>query len=362
VRGIEELANEVRLLVPTARVLVVHGQLPEGEIEERMLRFVDHEADVLVATTLIENGLDIKRANTLIVDRADRYGLAEMHQLRGRVGRSDARAYAYFLLPTRGQVSDVARRRLRAIEEHADLGAGFRIALRDLEIRGAGNVLGAEQSGHIASVGYDLYCRLLKRAVAELKAGQAGKPLDLEKDLDLEATEVEVVLDVPAYVPDAYVEDVALKIECYRKLAQAQEEGELDRLREELRDRYGPLPEVFENLFRLRALRIRAAGHGVLKVTRQDRVLQLRCRHAGRLQAAVRAHRDALRPIDSHMVYLVMADAEGSDEVQLGFLLAALAPVGEDPAAAAARLDPRALREERRRARGRRRPRASPGG
>ena len=354
VRGIEEVADEVRALVPTARVLVVHGQLPETDIEERMLRFVDHEADVLVATTLIENGLDIKRANTLIVDRADRYGLAEMHQLRGRVGRSDARAYAYFLLPPRGQVSDVARRRLRAIEEHTDLGAGFRIALRDLEIRGAGNVLGAEQSGHIASVGYDLYCRLLKRAVAELKAGQQGKPLDLERDLDLEATEVEVVLDVPAYVPDAYVEDVALKIECYRKLAQAQEEVELARLREELRDRYGPLPEVFENLFRLRTLRIRAAGHGVLKVTRQDRVLQLRCRHAGRLQAGIRAHRQALRPIDTHMVYLVMQDPEGSDEVQLGYLLEALAPVHEDPAAAAARLDPQALREERRRkARGR---------
>ena len=349
VRGIEAIADEVRALVPTARVLVVHGQLPEDEIEQRMLAFVEHAADVLVATTLLENGLDIKRANTLIVDRADRYGLAELHQLRGRVGRSDARAHAYFLLPPRGEVSDVARRRLRAIEEFTDLGAGFRIALRDLEIRGAGNVLGAEQSGHIAAVGYDLYCRLLKRAVAELKAGQAGRPLDLERDLDLEATEVEVVLDVPAYVPDAYVEDVALKIECYRKLASAPDEAELDRLREELRDRYGPIPDVLENLFRLRALRIRAAGHGVLKVTRQDRVLQLRCRHGGRVQAAIRAHRDALRPIDTHMVYLVMAEPDGPDELQLSFLLEALAPLGEDLAAAAERLDPKALREERRR-------------
>ena len=349
VKGIEGIADEVRRLVPSARVLVVHGQLAEEDIEDRMLRFVEHEADVLVATTLIENGLDIKRANTLIVDHAHRFGLAELHQLRGRVGRSDVRAFAYFLLPERGEVSEVARRRLRAIEEFTDLGAGFRIAMRDLEIRGAGNVLGAEQSGHIASVGYDLYCRLLKRAVAELKAGQAGRKLDLERDLDLEATEVEVVLDAPAYVPDAYVDDVALKIECYRKLANAREEGELEALEEELRDRYGPVPEVLRNLFKLRALRIRAAGHGALKVTRIDRVLQLRCRDAGRLMAGIRAHRAALREIDSHMVYLVMRDPDGPDEAQIEYLLEALAPLGEVPETPGKRLDPKKLREERRR-------------
>jgi transcription-repair coupling factor (superfamily II helicase) len=336
VKSIEPLADLIRELVPTARVLVVHGQLPEHEIEERMLAFVDHQADVLVATTLIENGLDIRRANTLIVDRAHHYGLSELHQLRGRVGRSDVRAYAYVLIPEHGNLTDIAGRRLRALEEFSDLGAGFQIALRDLEIRGAGNVLGAEQSGHIANVGYDLYCRLLKRAMAELQGriGQAPgdgsetplKELDLEHDLDLEAGEIELALDVSAYVPDAYVADVALKIECYRKLASADREDELEQLEGELRDRYGPLPEVLSNLFKLRTARIRAAGHGIVKITRQDRVLQLKCRDHERLAKGIRAHKNKLRPIDPTMLYLVI-DPQADDAALLDLLLEVLRPL-----------------------------------
>jgi transcription-repair coupling factor (superfamily II helicase) len=371
VKSIERVAGLIRELVPTARVLVVHGQMPEHDIEDRMLAFVEHKADVLVATTLIENGLDIRRANTLIVDRADRYGLAELHQLRGRVGRSDVRAYAYMVLPEGRELSSIAWRRLRAIEEFSDLGAGFQIAMRDLEIRGAGNVLGAAQSGHIANVGYDLYCRLLKRAVAEMRgelreAAGEKKSLDLERDLDLDAGEIEVVLDVPAYVPDAYVDDVGLKIECYRKLAQATQEDDLQALEAELRDRYGPLPEVLLSLFKMRRLRVRAAGLGVLKITRQDRVLQLRCRSRERLEAGIRAHHERLRPIDTHMLYAVMPDHEGGDEVQLDFLLELLVPQGEGPQPELAALDPRVVRRERKRRmraraeRGKRRVRGGP--
>ncbi|MCA8925575.1 MAG: transcription-repair coupling factor [Planctomycetes bacterium] len=350
VRTIEQLADDVREWVPTARVLVVHGQMPERQIEERMLAFMEHRADVLVATTLIENGLDIPRANTLLLDRANHYGLSEMHQLRGRVGRSSVKAYCYLVLPKHGEVNDIARRRLRALEEFSDLGAGFQIAMRDLEIRGAGNVLGAEQSGHIANVGYDLYCRLLKRAVAELKGDLGvGTSLSVERDLDPEAAEVEVVLDVEAYVPDAYVDSVPLKIEAYRKLANARGEEELEQLELELVDRYGPLPEVLQNLFALRRLRIRAAGHGVLKISRQDRVLRLKCRERERLAAGVVAHHDRLRPIDEHMLYLVMPDPEGSDEDQLRFLLEVLGPAPESDDLSEAPISVERLRRERRR-------------
>jgi transcription-repair coupling factor (superfamily II helicase) len=349
VRTIEKMAKLVRDLVPSARTLVVHGQLPEHQIEERMLAFMNHEADVLVATTLIENGLDNPRANTLIVDRADRHGLSELHQIRGRVGRSSVRAYAYFLLDEKRVLSEIALRRLRAIQEFSGLGAGFQIAMRDLEIRGAGNVLGAEQSGHIVSVGYDLYCRLLKRAVAELRGELQQVKLDMERDLDLEAGEVQVVLDLAAYVPEAYLGGAALKIDCYRRLASAETEDDVDALAAELRDRFGPLPKVLKNLFALRRLRVRAAGHGVTRITRQDRVLQLACRSRERLQAAVVKHHELLRPQNDGMLYVRMQDPKASDEAQVGFLLELLAPVAELSERPKADLDVDKVRAERQR-------------
>ncbi|MGE0710524.1 MAG: transcription-repair coupling factor [Planctomycetota bacterium] len=353
VKTIQRRADLIKTLVPECRVGVVHGQMPEREIEAKMMAFFEHELDVLVATTLIENGLDVKRANTLILDRADKHGLAEMHQIRGRVGRSDVPAFAYFMTEEGRFPGDEALKRLRAIEEYSDLGAGFQIAMRDLEIRGAGNVLGAEQSGHIVSVGYDLYCRLLRRAVAELRGELSKGDLSLERDLDLEAAEVEVELDVSAYVPDAYVNDAALKIECYRKLASAVSERELDGLHEELVDRYGPPPRVLDNLFKLRRARIRAAGHGVLKVSRQDRVLKLRCRSRERLEQGIRAWRHHLRPIDTHMLYVRMERPNADDEAQLDYLLELLAPLelarAETPVAKAAKLDGEKVRAERQR-------------
>jgi transcription-repair coupling factor (superfamily II helicase) len=349
VQTIDKVADLVTSLVPHARVLVAHGQMDEGDLEERMLAFVEGEADVLVATTIIESGLDIPRANTLIVNRADRFGLADLHQLRGRVGRTRERAYAYFLLPENTQLSDIAAKRLRAIEEFDELGAGFRIAMRDLEIRGAGNVLGAEQSGHIANVGYDLYCRLLKRAVEEMRGeAEIKAEIDLEHDLDLEAGELELLLDVAAFVPDNYVDDVALKIECYRKLSGAVAEDELLALRDELRDRYGPLPDVLATLFDLRRLRVRAASLGVERVHRQDRVVVLTVKERSQehvIKALWRRKKD-LRVIDERTLYLVLADASIDDEAVVHYLLEALDPAPEPPPAPPKRVvpEPRAKR------------------
>jgi len=245
----------VATLVPEARRAVVHGRMPRHELEESMMAFVAGEIDVLIATTIVESGLDIPNANTLIVDRAHRIGLADLHQLRGRVGRGRHRAHALFLLPEERKVVDeVAERRLRTIEEHAGLGAGFRIALKDLEIRGAGNLLGAEQSGYIADVGYELYCRLLEDAVKELR-----------KERVTEATDTYVDLHVAAGMDDGYVGDPSLKLGFYRRIASVATAEELDGLRAEIEDRCGPLPETGQRLFDVARLRILGQEHGIAR-------------------------------------------------------------------------------------------------
>ena len=248
VQNIQDIADRVKKIAPEARVAVGHGQMSGDELEEAMLRFVRREADVLVATTIIESGLDIPNANTIFINQADNYGLADLHQLRGRVGRYKHRAYAYMLLDADRQVSPTAARRLKAIEEFTELGAGFKIAMRDLEIRGAGNILGNQQSGHIAAVGYELYCQLLENAVRGLK-GQARR------------TPLEVTVDLPwtAYFPRDYVAGQRQRIEAYRRLARVRGLDRLDDFRKELRDRYGPPPEPAEWLLRLAELRLLAS-------------------------------------------------------------------------------------------------------
>jgi transcription-repair coupling factor (superfamily II helicase) len=255
VESIYSLASLVQRLVPEARVVVAHGQMPEAELERTMLTFVEGRADVLVATTIIENGLDIPRANTLIVNRADRYGLAQLYQLRGRVGRSDRRAYAYLLVPPDTVLSQVAQKRLAAIREFSDLGAGFRIVALDLEIRGAGNLLGGEQSGHIQAVGLDLYVKLLEQTILELK-GQPSRErvravLNLHQDLR---------------IPGDYAPDVHQRMSLYKRVSQAATPSELEGLRAEVRDRYGPLPVPVLGLFSYAALRLRAEALGVAQV------------------------------------------------------------------------------------------------
>jgi transcription-repair coupling factor (superfamily II helicase) len=256
VETIDETAERVRALAPDARVAVAHGQMAEGSLETVMLDFLRGEADVLVCTTIVESGLDIPSANTLIVERADELGLAQMYQIRGRVGRSRERAYAYLLYPSAAALSEEASKRLATLSDYTELGSGFRIAMRDLEIRGAGNLLGDEQSGHVAAVGFELYVSMLDEAVRLLSGDSAD-----------ETTEpVRMDLPVDAYVPGDYVPYEAAKIEVHRRIAGAREVAQLIMLREELADRFGPIPEPLENLIRLQDARIKLGRAGARSV------------------------------------------------------------------------------------------------
>jgi transcription-repair coupling factor (superfamily II helicase) len=247
VESIGSMARLIRKLVPEARLAVAHGQMNEGALERTMLSFLGGEFDVLLATTIIENGLDIPRVNTIIVNRADRFGLAQLYQLRGRVGRSDRRAYAYLLVPARSVLTPVARRRLKALQEFSELGSGFRIAAMDLEIRGAGNLLGAEQSGHIAAVGFEMYCRLLEGAVRELK-GEPARP----------EAKTQINLGVDIRIPEEYIPDFNERLVLYKKISSAADDDELARLREQIADLYGALPRQADHLLSLAALRLQA--------------------------------------------------------------------------------------------------------
>ena len=244
VQSIEERARELRELVPEARIAVAHGQMDEGELEQVVLDFWEGQFDVLVCTTIIESGIDMPTVNTLVVERADLLGLGQMHQLRGRVGRSGSRAYAYLFHPPDARLSEDAYERLRTIGEATELGSGFKIAMRDLEIRGAGNLLGESQSGHIAAVGYDLYCQMVNEAVSEMKGEPTKEPS-------------EVKLDVPtdAFLPVDYVPKEELRLEAYRRLAAVTSQAEVDDIRAEWIDRYGPVPEPADALLAVGSLR-----------------------------------------------------------------------------------------------------------
>ncbi|HEY7017341.1 MAG TPA: transcription-repair coupling factor, partial [Gaiellaceae bacterium] len=251
VETIEEAAAKIQQLCPGLRVLVAHGQMRERELEEKMHAFLRGDADVLVSTTIIESGLDIPQANTLVVERADALGLAQLYQIRGRVGRSDVLAHAYLFYPDSRELTQEARARLATLADHTELGAGFAIAMRDLEIRGAGDLLGAEQSGHVAALGFELYVELLAEAVAELSGERraAVRPVRVEASVD-------------AYVPAPYIEAEALKIDLHRRLALSETEDELRELRAATEDRYGPLPEPVEHLFAIQEAKLKLAQAG----------------------------------------------------------------------------------------------------
>ncbi|HEV2670404.1 MAG TPA: transcription-repair coupling factor [Gemmatimonadales bacterium] len=259
IETIETIAARVQSLAPRGRLAVAHGQMREQDLEAVMGRFVRGEVDILVSTMIVESGLDVPNANTMIVDRADRFGLAQLYQLRGRVGRSHRRAFCYLLVPD--LVDSQAEERLQVLEHHTDLGSGYRIALRDLELRGAGNLLGGEQSGHVQAVGFDMYLRWLEETVRSLKTGDGGRGKSQEW------APPDVTLDAPAHLPDDYVTDDNAKLDLYRRLARAEQAGEIQAVREELRDRFGPLPPDAERLFlvaELRALGARAGLETVL--------------------------------------------------------------------------------------------------
>jgi transcription-repair coupling factor (superfamily II helicase) len=255
--------------------------MDSDELEEVMARFVAGKIDVLVCTTIIESGLDIPNANTIVIDRADRFGLADLYQLRGRVGRAEHKAYAYLLLPREMMTIGAARKRINAIKQYSSLGAGFRIAMRDLEIRGAGSILGTAQSGHIMAIGFDLYCQLLKQAVAQLKGRKFRPRLEVDLRIDFVATnEAEFAQlgperRIPAFVPANYVSDTGLRIKAYREIAEISTRDQFDRVQREWRDRFGKFPEAVDNLFLLAEIKLAAARAAISRVEVRERKLML---------------------------------------------------------------------------------------
>jgi transcription-repair coupling factor (superfamily II helicase) len=282
-------------MVPDARVIVGHGQMEEGEMEDAMLKFIRHEADILVATTIIESGLDIPNANTIIINNADRFGLSELHQLRGRVGRWKHRAYCYLLLPPDRPVTPVAAKRLKAIEEYSHLGAGFKIAMRDLEIRGAGNILGPEQSGHIATVGYEMYCQLLEEATRQLK--NEPKPTVPEAHVDI---------GISAFIPKTYIPADRQRMDLYRRLTRCTGLEMLKSLEQDMKDAFGEPPHPVVLLIALTELRLLAGHFGIESVIKKDPDVILTVRDALRAAYALTGAPGTQRVIDEKTVYLRM--------------------------------------------------------
>ena len=293
VHNILEVAEEIQALVPDARILVGHGQMGEGELEDVMVKFIKHDADILVCTTIIESGLDIPNANTIIINSADRFGLSELHQLRGRVGRYKHRAYCYLLLPPDRPVTPVASKRLKAIEEYSHLGAGFKIAMRDLEIRGAGNILGPEQSGHIATVGYEMYCQLLEEAVRTLK--KEAKPTQPDAHVDI---------GISAFIPKTFIPGDRQRMDVYRRLTRCGSLEMLHALEDDVKDAFGELPRQAIILFALTELRLLAGLYGIESLIRKDPDVVLKVTDALKAQHGLHGVPGTLRVIDDKTVYL----------------------------------------------------------
>lgn len=313
----------VRRLVPDARLAIGHGQMEERKLEEVMSRFVLGEIDILLSTTIIESGLDIPNANTLIVDRAELFGLSQLYQLRGRVGRSNKRAYAYFFHSPWGQLTPEARARLEAIDEHTQLGAGYALAMRDLEIRGAGELLGANQSGHIASVGFDLYTRMLARAVKAAKAALKGETLTLD------LPEV-VLIDLPlaTYIPVDYIPDNSLRLRLYRRLAGLETLKEIDEIAAELADRFGAIPDPVDNLFYQLRIKILAAQAGVTTITTDNRQIHLRFNIEGLNRHALQRYLGVSVRVSRSGLWLLTESGTHAWQVHLVQILEKLAALG----------------------------------
>lgn len=296
VHDIQNVARRLAEIVPEARIAVGHGQMRQGELEEVMTRFVRHECDVLLATTIIESGLDIPNANTMFIDGADKYGLADLHQLRGRVGRDQRRSYCYLLVDEDQRLSPESARRLRAIEEFSQLGAGFALSMRDLEIRGAGALLGTQQSGHIATVGYEMYCSMLDVAVRRMRR---LPPRDV----------VDVAIDLPvqAHLPTSYVGDTRGKIDLYRRLARLTTTDQVDDFSDELADRFGPRPAVVDRLLELARLRVWSHQWGVHSIRREDDYLVFGYTARDRIRRLVARSGGTLRVADGRSAYLPLA-------------------------------------------------------
>lgn len=297
VHDIKKVAHRIQQIVPEVTIDIGHGQMGQGELEEVMVRFVNHEFDLLLATTIVESGLDIPNANTIFIDDADRYGLADLHQLRGRVGRERRRSYCYLLVDENRQLTPEAARRLRAIEEFSQMGSGFAISMRDLEIRGAGNLLGTQQSGHIATVGYEMYCAMLEKAVRQMQNLPPRDSVDVSIDLPSEA-----------FLPASYVSDMRSKIDLYRRLARITKLEEIDDFASELVDRFGTLPAPVERLLELARVRVWAHQWGINSIRQEDNYLVFGYTTKQKIQQLVQLANGRLRVADHLSAYLPLPE------------------------------------------------------
>ncbi len=340
VESIDRAAARLRDLVPEARIAVAHGQMHEDLLEQVMLGFWEKDFDVLVCTTIVESGLDIPNANTMLIERADAFGLSQLHQLRGRVGRGRSRSYAYFLYPGEAPLTETAYDRLATIAQNTDLGAGMAVAMKDLEIRGAGNLLGGEQSGHISGVGFDLYVRMVGEAVADFRAGR-------NSEAEPETTEVKVEIPIDAHLPHDYVPSERLRLEAYRKLAEATSDEAVDTVRAELRDRYGPPPPPVENLLAVAHFRCAARRHGLHDVVvtgsqvrfaplelRESQVLRLTRLYKGAVVKAVTRQVLVPRPTETGR----LGGSPLRDTALLGWATELLEAIAGDSVAAASKV------------------------
>lgn len=289
--------------------MTVHGQMDEKLMEQRMRDFIDGRADILVATTIIESGLDIPNVNTIFINAADTFGLADLHQLRGRVGRYKHRAYAYIILPVDRPITPEAEKRVKAIEEFAELGAGFRIAMRDLEIRGAGNILGTEQHGHIAAVGYEMYCRLLDLAVRKARHDSIPELIDVSIDLHLES-----------FIPHTYIREDALKMDIYRRLNRSTTFKEVKAIAEEMADRFGEIPHPVRNLLSESELRIVAQQSKIRSMVKVDGVLVIQVADLKRAEASFGKLKKSIRVINDNTLHLGLPAKKMLPEDLLDFL------------------------------------------
>jgi transcription-repair coupling factor (superfamily II helicase) len=295
IEDIHEVAAKINAMVPDARIVVGHGQMSEEELEDVMLRFIRHDADILVSTTIIESGLDIPNANTMLIDHADQFGLSQLHQLRGRVGRYKHRAYCYLLLPADRPITPIAAKRLKAIEEYSHLGAGFKIAMRDLEIRGAGNILGPEQSGHIASVGYELYCQLLDEAVQQLKTG--SKPTRPEAHIEI---------GISSHIPRTYIASDKQRMELYRRISRCTSIEEIQALIADMTDAFGEAPRQVTVLTALTELRLLSSHFGIESIVKKDPDLVLKVIDAHKAGFCLTGAPGRLTVVSDREVYLRM--------------------------------------------------------
>jgi len=269
VRGIQKVAQDLRQLIPQAKIGIAHGQMAEEQLEDIMIDFLEKRYDILLCTTIIEIGLDIPNVNTIIIDDAYKFGLSQLYQLRGRVGRTDRRAYAYFLYPSYRSISDTAKKRLQAIKEFSELGSGFKLAMRDLEIRGAGNLLGKEQHGFVSEIGFNLYCRLLEEAIKELREEGEGR----EKKKDINPV---IDIKIDAYIPKIYIPNLEQRVLFYKKLAEIKDLEGLEKTKEELRDRYGLYPQEVRNLLEIVYLKTFLKKLGIISLIVKGEVAILR--------------------------------------------------------------------------------------